>query len=101
MFGGGDISTFYPHNTSTSKVHLVDEIALCGIVYSRWMFFLEHFMKTLKGIMRQNLSPEGSMAEGLSIQESLVPTEFLVKVDRTLPQMRRDEEDIRMASIMP
>ena len=46
-------------------VHLVDEIALCGTVHARWMFFLERFMKTLKDFVRQSARPEGSMAEGL------------------------------------
>ena len=47
-------------------VHLVDEISLCGTVQARWMFFLEHFMKTLKDFVRQSARPEGSMAEGLA-----------------------------------
>ena len=33
-------------------VHLIDEIALCGVVYSRWMFLLGHFLKILKGFVR-------------------------------------------------
>ena len=45
-------------------VHLIDEIALCGVVHSRWMFFLERFLKTLKGFVRQRARPKGSMAEG-------------------------------------
>ena len=60
-------------------VHLVDEIALCGIVHARWMFFLGCFMKTLKGSMRQNVRPKVSMAERWLIQESLVHvSKFLV-----------------------
>lgn len=34
-------------------VHLVDEIALAGVVSSRWMFFFERYMKVLKGFVRQ------------------------------------------------
>ena len=45
-------------------VHLVDEIALCGTIHAWWMFFLESFMKTLKGFVRQNASFKGSMVEG-------------------------------------
>ena len=45
-------------------VHLVDEIALCGIVHAHWMFFLDRFMKTLKDYVKQSARPEGSMAEG-------------------------------------
>ncbi|MCO5580231.1 hypothetical protein L7F22_034097 [Adiantum nelumboides] len=34
-------------------VHLVDEVEIAGTVHARWMFFLERFMKTLKGFVRQ------------------------------------------------
>lgn len=53
-------------------VHLVDEVALAGTVHTRWMFYLERFMKTLKGFVRQKVRPEGSMAEGWLVQESCV-----------------------------
>ncbi|MCO5580235.1 hypothetical protein L7F22_034101 [Adiantum nelumboides] len=33
-------------------VHLVDEVEIAGTVHARWMFFLERFMKTLKGFVR-------------------------------------------------
>ena len=45
-------------------VHVVDEVEKAGVVHSRWMFFLERFMKTLKSFMRQQTQPKGSMAEG-------------------------------------
>ena len=34
-------------------VHLVDEVALARTIHSRWMLFLERFMKTLKGFLHQ------------------------------------------------
>ncbi|MCO5602965.1 hypothetical protein L7F22_057106 [Adiantum nelumboides] len=34
-------------------VHLVDEVEIAGTVHARWMFFLERFMTTLKGFVRQ------------------------------------------------
>ena len=34
-------------------VHLVDEVEIAGIVHAQWMFFLERFMKNLKGFVRQ------------------------------------------------
>ncbi|RYA84585.1 hypothetical protein DD594_25995 [Enterobacter cloacae complex sp. 4DZ1-17B1] len=46
-------------------VHVVDEVVVvAGTDHSRWMFFLERFMKTLKGFVHQKARPEGSMAEG-------------------------------------
>ena len=45
-------------------VHLVEEVEIAGTVHSRWMFFLERFMKNLKGFVWQRAQLEGSMAEG-------------------------------------
>ena len=45
-------------------VHLVDEVAMAGVVSTRWIFFLERFMKTLKTFVHQILRLEGCMAEG-------------------------------------
>ena len=45
-------------------VHVVDEVVVAGVVHSRWMFFLERFMKTLKGFVRQRARLEGSMPMG-------------------------------------
>ena len=53
-------------------VHLVDKAKIAGNVHYQWMFFLERFMKTLKGFVRQRARPKGSMAEGWLVQESLV-----------------------------
>ena len=44
-------------------IHLVDEVELVGVVSCRWMFFLERYMKKLKGFVRQRAKLEGSMAE--------------------------------------
>ena len=91
----------FPRTILTSQlhliVHLVDEIALCGTVHARWMFFLERFMKTLKDFVRQSARPEGSMAKGWLIQESLVYIlVFLGQVDSSLPRLWSNEEDLRM-----
>ena len=48
------------------------EIALCRAVHPRWMFFLERFLKTLKGFVRQRAHLEGSMAKGWLVHESFV-----------------------------
>ena len=32
-------------------IHLLDEVELVGVVYFRWMFFLERYMKKLKGFV--------------------------------------------------
>jgi hypothetical protein len=35
------------------------------------MFFVERFLKTLKGFMHQQAKLEGSMAEGFLVQEAM------------------------------
>lgn len=77
------LEKYFPTSILTIQVHLmvhlVHEIKIAGVVHSRGMFFLEIFMKTLKGFVRQRARPEGSMAEGWLVQESLVYiSEFLV-----------------------
>ena len=52
-------------------VHLVEELDLCGLVHSRWMYPMERYMKALKGFVRNNARPKGRMAEGYAIQEPL------------------------------
>ena len=62
------VEKFFPTSVLTIQMHLlvhvVDEVSIAGVVNSRWMFFLERFMKTLKGFVRQRARPEESMAEG-------------------------------------
>ena len=84
------VERFSPSSILTIEMHLlvhvVDEVAIAGTVHSRWMFFLERFMKTLKGFVHQRACPEGSMAEGWLIQESLVIiTKFLGFADLEMP----------------
>ena len=52
-------------------VHLPEEVELGGLVHSRWLYFLERYMKTLKSMVHQKKHHEGSMSEGYLAQESL------------------------------
>ena len=51
------IEDAFPRSILVSQVHilvhLIDEISICGVVHSRWMFFLERFFETLKDLVRQ------------------------------------------------
>ena len=49
-------------------VHVVDEVAIARIIHTRWMFYLERFMETLKAFVQQKARPKGSMAEGWLVQ---------------------------------
>ena len=44
-------------------IHLVDEVELVEVVSCHWVFFLERYMKKLKGFVRQRKYPEASMEE--------------------------------------
>lgn len=52
-------------------VHLVEEIALAGPPFYRWMFFVERYLKVLKNFVRQKARPEGSIIEGYLLQETM------------------------------
>lgn len=59
-------------------------------------------MKTLKGFVRQRARPEGSMAAGWLVQESLVYiTEFLTTSDPEMPRLWTQEEDDRLLGEQP
>jgi hypothetical protein len=44
-------------------VHLVEELYICGLVYCRWMYPIERYLKTLKDYVRTYTRPEASMAK--------------------------------------
>jgi len=84
-------------------VHLVDEVEIAGTVHARWMFFLERFMKTLKGFVRQKARPEGSMSEGWLVQESCVfISEYLAhNKDKNMPHLWSTKDDDRVMGEVP
>jgi hypothetical protein len=45
-------------------IHLVDEVELVEVVSCDWMFFLESYMKKLKGFVRQREKPRGLWQRG-------------------------------------
>ena len=80
-------------------VHLVEDIALMGPVPYRWMFFVERYMKVLKGFVRQKAKPEGSMSEGYLLQETMgMLHDEIAQFDEFAPRVWREEDD-RVTSI--
>jgi hypothetical protein len=62
--------------------HLVDELDVCGPVATKWMYFIEKYMKTWKLYMCNMARPEASMVEGYIQDECLCfITEYLQKFD--------------------
>ena len=57
------------------------------------MFFLERYMKKMKGFVRQMIKPEGSMAEGYIVYESFYySSEYIKKIDDTPRAVVWEEE---------
>jgi hypothetical protein len=52
-------------------VHLVEQLYTCGPVHCRWMYPIERYMKTLKDYVRTFAHPEGSIAEGYQMDDTL------------------------------
>jgi hypothetical protein len=79
-------------------VHLVDEIAIAGLVHCRWMYWLERYMAVLKGYVRNRARVEGSMATGhLAAESMFYCSNILATIDPSCPQVwmedRKEEED--------
>jgi len=74
--------------------HLVGEVELCGPVSTRWMYFLERYMKDLKSWVRQKACPEGSMAEGYILTKAMhYTTEYTTRLAPNAPQLWTLKED--------
>ena len=52
-------------------VHLVEQSFICGPVHCRWMYLIERYMKTLKDYVRTYAHPEGNIAEGYRLEDTL------------------------------
>ena len=64
-------------------IHLVDEVELVGVVSCRWMFFLERYMKKLKGFVQQRAKP-GSMEKGyISYESFYYASEYIKQIENT------------------
>jgi hypothetical protein len=74
--------------------HLVEEVAIGGPVSYRWMSPIERYLKTLKGFVRQNSQPEGSMGEGYLVQEAMgICHDIIGDMDKYAPRVWKEEED--------
>jgi hypothetical protein len=74
-------------------VHLPQEVRLCGPVSSRWMYFIERYMGELKGWVRQRAQPEGSMAQGYIVAETMhYVTEFSTRFHPDGPKLITEGE---------
>ena len=74
-------------------VHLPNEVRLCGLVSSSWMYFVECYMGELKILVRQRARLEGSMAQGYIVAETMhYVTEFSVRFHPDGPKLITEGE---------
>ncbi|KAL4038655.1 hypothetical protein IC575_002278 [Cucumis melo] len=52
-------------------VHIVKEVKLCGLIYLRWMYPFERFMKVIKNSVRNRYRQEGCIVESYLIEEAM------------------------------
>jgi hypothetical protein len=75
-------------------LHLVEELFLCGPVHTRWMYPMERYMKNLKDYVRTKARPEGSMAEGYVMDDTLgFCTEYMSRFTPTRCRVWDDKEE--------
>ena len=75
-------------------VHLPKELLWAGPVRPRWMYFVERYMKVLKGWVRQMAWPESSIAEGYITHEAMkYAAEFVSEIDPHWDLAWTDEDE--------
>jgi hypothetical protein len=78
-------------------VHLVEQLFRCGPVHCRWMYPIEQYMKTLKDYVRTYAHPEGSIAEGYQMDDTLgFCTEYMHQYRGSTHRVWDVEEDATM-----
>jgi hypothetical protein len=67
------------------QIHLVEEVELVRVVSCHWMFFLERYMKKLKGFVRQREKLEGFVEQGYISYESFYYVNEYIKQTKNTP----------------
>ena len=79
-------------------VHLVQQLFTCGPVHCRWMYPIERYMKTLKDYVRTFAHPEGSIAKGYQMDDTLrFCTEYMRQYRGTVHQVWDPQEEAIIA----
>ena len=52
-------------------IHLVEELFICELVHTLWMYPIETYMKTLRDYVQTCTRPEASIAEGYAMSKTL------------------------------
>ncbi|WCJ29244.1 hypothetical protein M5689_010890 [Euphorbia peplus] len=74
-------------------VHLATEAKLVGPVQYRWMYPIERFLRKSKCYVRNKSRPEGSIAEGYIVEESLIfCSRYLHGIETKFNHLKRNSE---------
>ena len=78
-------------------IHLMQQLDIFGPVYTKQMYPIERYLKTLKDFVWQRAQPEGSMATGYIMDEALgFCTEYMQQCNLTERKVWDDKEDQAM-----
>ena len=76
-------------------LHFPKEAILGGLVYRRWMYPFERYLKKLKDYVRNAGKPKGSISEGYVVNEALTfCSRYFDDVEMRFNQPNRNEDDI-------
>jgi hypothetical protein len=79
---------------SQLMIHLMEELYICGPIHYRWMYPIEHYLKTLKDYVRTYARPEESIAEGYAMSETLgYCTEYMERFEGTQRQVWDEKKE--------
>jgi hypothetical protein len=89
--------------------HIIEELDMCGLVATRWMYPVERYMKMLKKNVRNMARPEASMAEGYIKDDCIgFVTEYVQRFDVVEHRVYRvvtfdvlRENHVRTTSVRP
>lgn len=78
-------------------LYLMQQLFICGPVHCRWMYPIERYMKTLKDYVWTYTHPEGSIAKGYRMEDSLgFCTEYMKQYKGTNQWVWDNTEDVIM-----
>ncbi|XP_056686012.1 uncharacterized protein [Spinacia oleracea] len=76
-------------------IHLVDEVKLGGPVQYRWMYPIERYLAFLKSHGSNKAQPEGSIAEGYLLWETITfCSRYLESVETIFTRPKRNEDGV-------
>jgi hypothetical protein len=79
-------------------VHLPGELRMAGPVRPRWMYFVERYLRVLKGWVRQMARPESCIAEVYITHEAMkFAQDYCDNVDPSWTSTWKDEDDTDMS----